>query len=95
LNGPTQPLAGELVHHSFKDESDYRARMDHYSDLWAQSAKAAGKKTSAIDPLVHSVWRFLRSYFLKGGIKGGVLGFRLARLQATEVAMKYRKLQKS
>lgn len=91
--GEVQPLAGELVHHSFKDEADYRARMDHYSTLWAQSAKSEGRKASALDPLTHSVWRFIRSYLLKGGIKGGGLGFRLARLQAAEVALKYRKLK--
>lgn len=93
VEGNIQPLAGELVHHSFKDEADYRSRMDHYSTLWAQSAKADGKKASALDPLTHSVWRFLRSYLLKGGFKGGLLGLRLARLQAAEVHMKYQKLK--
>jgi len=95
LEGELQPLAGELVHHSFKDEADYRGRMDHYSTLWAQSAKASGKKAGPLAPFTHALWRFLRSYLLKGGLKGGGLGFRLARLQAAEVFMKYQKLQKS
>jgi glycosyltransferase involved in cell wall biosynthesis len=95
LEGEIQPLAGELVHHSFKDEADYRSRMDHYSTLWAQSAKAFGKKAGPLAPFTHATWRFLRSFFLKEGIKGGSLGFRLARLQAAEVFMKYQKLRKS
>jgi glycosyltransferase involved in cell wall biosynthesis len=94
IEGSVQPLGGELHHHSFKDEADYRARIDHYSNLWAQSARAEGKTASALAPWTHALVRFLRSYLLKGGFKGGALGLRLARLQATEVRLKYQKLRK-
>lgn len=93
IHGPVLPLTGEIHHHSFKDEADYRARMDHYSTLWAQGARAAGRHAGPLAPITHAAARFLRSYLIKGGWKGGALGFRLARLQAAEVALKYRKLR--
>lgn len=93
VNGPVLPLRGELYHHSFKDEADYRARMEHYSSLWAEGAREAGKSAAPWSAPGHAVARFLRSYLVKGGWRGGALGFRLAWLQATEVALKYRKLR--
>jgi len=93
VDGPVLPLQGELHHHSFKDEADYRARMEHYSALWAEGAREAGKTAAPWTGPCRAVARFLRSYLLKGGCKGGALGLRLAWLQATEVAMKYRKLR--
>jgi glycosyltransferase involved in cell wall biosynthesis len=93
VQGEILPLTGELHHYSFKDEADYRARMEHYSSLWADTAKAAGKSARAWTPAVRAAARFLRSYILKGGFRGGALGLRLARLQATEVYLKYQKLR--
>ena len=93
IRGDVQPLKGELIHHSFKDEADYLQRMDHYSTLWAEQKKADGESAGALAPYSHSFWRFLRSYLIKGGIKGGGLGFKLSKLQAREVFLKYSKLR--
>jgi glycosyltransferase involved in cell wall biosynthesis len=93
IKGEVKPLAGELIHHSFKDEADYLQRMEHYSTLWADQKKADGESAGALAPYTHSLWRFLRSYLIKGGIKGGGLGFKLSKLQAREVFIKYSKLR--
>lgn len=94
IEGEVKPLAGEIIHHSFKDEVDYLKRMDHYSTLWAEQKKADGESCGSLAPYTHSLWRFLRSYFIKAGFKGGSLGFKLSRLQAREVFLKYSKLKK-
>jgi len=93
INGEVKPLEGEIIHHSFKDETDYLQRMDHYSSLWADQKRADGENTGALAPYTHSIWRFLRSYIIKNGWKGGNMGMRLARLQAREVFLKYSKLR--
>lgn len=93
VDGPVHPLRGEIHHHSFKDEADYRARIEHYSTLWAQGAHQTGRRAGPLTPWTHAVTRFLRSWLIKGGWKGGALGWRLACLQASEVALKYRKLR--
>jgi (heptosyl)LPS beta-1,4-glucosyltransferase len=94
VKGKIQDLEGELHHYSFRDENDYLKRMEHYSDLWAGQAKKDGKKAAPWTPALRSSARFLRSYLLKGGWKGGALGRRLALLQAREVRLKYAKLRK-
>ncbi|MEM6883736.1 MAG: glycosyltransferase family 2 protein [Verrucomicrobiota bacterium] len=93
INGEVQPLAGEIIHHSFKDETDYLQRMDHYSALWAEQKRVDGETAGALAPYTHSIWRFLRSYLIKGGFRGGSLGLKLSKLQAREVFLKYSKLQ--
>jgi len=92
-NGVIKTLSGEIIHHSFQDEYDYLQRMEHYSTLWADQKKADGESAGALAPYTHSFWRFLRSYLIKRGFMGGSLGFRLARLQAREVFLKYSKLR--
>lgn len=94
VQGEVKSLKGEILHHSFKDEADYLQRMDHYSTLWADQKRADGETAVALSPYTHSFWRFLRSYLIKGGIKGGALGFKLSKLQAREVFLKYSKLRK-
>ncbi|MEM1159090.1 MAG: glycosyltransferase family 2 protein [Verrucomicrobiota bacterium] len=93
IQGEIKPLKGEIIHHSFKDEADYLQRMDHYSTLWAEQKRVDGESASMLAPYTHSIWRFLRSYLIKGGCRGGSLGLKLSKLQAREVFLKYSKLQ--
>ncbi|MDZ4788232.1 MAG: glycosyltransferase family 2 protein [Blastochloris sp.] len=92
VTGPLQPLTGELYHYTYKDLADQQARIQLYSTLWAETAKAEGKSANALDPYTHAAWRLFRSLFLKGSIKGGALGWQIARLNAYEVFLKYKKL---
>ncbi len=95
IDGPVVALSGELHHHSFRDEADLRARGEKYAALWAETARADGKTAGPLSPLLHATARFLRHFFLKGGWKGGARGFRIARLCAREVGLKYQLLRKS
>lgn len=92
ITGETRDLQGELFHYTYRDAADRLARIEHYSTLWAETAKAEGKSANALDPFAHGAWRLFRSLFLKGSIKGGGLGWEIARLNAYEVFIKYKKL---
>lgn len=94
IQGQIETLGGELHHYTYKDVADQKARIEHYSTLWAETAKAEGKKAGFLAPYTHSTWRLFRSLFVKGAIKGGVLGWQIARLNAHEVYLKYKKLSK-
>ena len=93
LQGSSLPLQGELHHYTYKNLEDQLARMNRYSTLWAESAAQEGKKAGALAPLLHATARFLRAFLIKGGFKGGFLGLKIARLNASEVYLKYKKLQ--
>lgn len=89
IEGSTQKLDGELHHYSFKDRADLKKRGALYARLWAETAHEQRKTCGPLAPLLHSIGRFLRNYFLKGGCKGGGLGFFIARSSAAEVYLKY------
>jgi glycosyltransferase involved in cell wall biosynthesis len=92
ITGPLETLSGELHHYTYKNLADQKARIEHYSTLWAETAQAEGKKANFLSPYTHALWRLFRSLFLKGAIQGGSLGFQIARLNAYEVFLKYKKL---
>jgi len=92
VEGAVEPLAGELHHYTYRDLADQQARMERYSTLWAEAAHQEGRRAGWASSYTHAVARFLRAFVIKGGFKGGVLGFRIARLNAAEVYLKYQKL---
>lgn len=92
LDGTPYRLDGELFHYTYKDQADRMERIRNYSSLWAESAKEQGKSANVLSPYLHAAWRLFRSLFIKGSIKGGALGWEIARLNAYEVYLKYKKL---
>lgn len=93
ITGRVKRLPGELAHFSFEDEADYRRRMEYYAELWALSAWDEGCRAGALTMWSRSLARFFRGWLIKGGWKGGWLGFRLAWLGAREVFLKYDRLR--
>lgn len=90
---PVEPLSGELFHHTYRDWNDQMERTTHYARLWAEDAAEAGKSAGLLAPFSHGTWRFIRSFILKSGWKGGALGWKLARAQAHETYLKYQQLK--
>ena len=93
ISGVVTPLRGDLHHYSFRDAADHRARGDRYAKLWAQDKYEAGKTVSALSPVLHGAFRWLRGYVLKRGFLDSAQGWRIASISAKEVAMKYRMLR--
>ena len=94
IQGVVEPLTGELHHYTYRDLADQQARIEHYSTLWAGSAHKEGKRCGALAAYTHALVRLLRAFLIKGGFKGGLLGWRIARLNASEVFLKYQKLNR-
>ncbi|MEO0453457.1 MAG: glycosyltransferase family 2 protein [Verrucomicrobiota bacterium] len=94
IEGTTSRLEGELYHYTYRDWEDQKQRVSHYASLWAQDAREKGKASTPLSPLTHSLWRLIRSYLIKGGWKGGALGWKLAVAQAHETYLKYKELRK-
>ncbi|MDD5262314.1 MAG: glycosyltransferase family 2 protein [Methylacidiphilales bacterium] len=93
IQGPVQSLKGELYHYTYRNLADQMACIENYSTLWASSAFKEGKRAGLLTPYLHAIVRFLRAFILKGGFKGGLLGWRIASLNAREVYLKYKKLR--
>lgn len=93
VTGQIEQLHGDLHHYSFKDAADHWARCQKYARLWAETQADAGRATHAWAPHAHAFFRWIRGYLLRGGFLDGPQGWRIARLNAREVFLKYRLLR--
>jgi glycosyltransferase involved in cell wall biosynthesis len=93
-NGATVgKLEGDLLHWPFSSREDHRSKMDRYARIGAEEFHKAGKKTTILTPYIHSIWGFLRSYIINGGILDGKDGYRICSLYSRSAFKKYRILR--
>jgi len=90
----TTHLKGDLLHYSYKDAKDHRARADKYSELTAQKFSAEGKTSSALKPLTSGIVRFIKMYFIKLGFLDGKAGLQIAWISALSNGYKYKELSR-
>lgn len=85
------PLQGSLRHYSYASLSDFLAKMQSYSDLFAQ--QYCGKKSSSpLKAIGHAWFAFFKSYILKKGFLGGYEGFVISAYNSHTAFYKYLKL---
>ena len=92
LEGEPGVLAGDLLHHPYRNLGEHLATIDRYTTTMAAGMYERGKRASALDLLTHPLVRFVRFYVLKAGFLDGWRGFLMACLAAHYVQMKYAKL---
>jgi glycosyltransferase involved in cell wall biosynthesis len=84
-------LRSPLLHTPFRTTTEFLAKMQHYSTLFAEQ-HAGQKKSSFVKAFFHSLFAFFRSYFLRGGWKLGAEGFIISLYNSNSVLYKYLKL---
>lgn len=98
LNFPEQlnvvQLPGHLLHYSYYNFKEHRARADKYSSLTALKLHKAGKRASLAKPYLSGFGRFVAMYLLKGGILDGKMGFKIAQISAQSNVFKYKELRR-
>jgi glycosyltransferase involved in cell wall biosynthesis len=85
-------LRHELEHYAYRDISHHLATIDRYTTLAAEQWLAEGRRTSALEALVHPPLAFFRNYILRGGIKDGAAGLLVSILNSYYVFLKLAKL---
>ena len=92
FTGPVRPLAGHLEHLTYADWAQYRAKMERYASLWAETAQAQGRRAGRWT----AVWRagagFLKMFGLNLGVLGGPTAWLLCWRYAGYNFAKYRRL---
>ncbi len=94
VDGPVASLPGRLEHFAYRDWDDYRRRQQRYVALGAEQLLADGRRPRSTDLVVRPAAAFLRQWFIRGGLLGGGLGWRLAVASARGTADKYRQLRR-
>lgn len=92
VSGPTGRLASPMIHQTYKDVSDYLARMQRYSTLAAQEMLKEGRRAGVWDLMLRPPFTFLKMYILRGGFLEGTHGMILSYLYASYTLTKYAKL---
>lgn len=93
-NPKPQLLKGHLLHFSYYDFKDHRARADKYSILTAQKMYAKGKRATALKPYLSALGRFVSMYIIKKGFLDGKMGWHIARISALSNILKYKELRR-
>jgi glycosyltransferase involved in cell wall biosynthesis len=90
--GTVGRLRSDLLHFSNLSVDSQLAKLGPYSEAFAASAAASGRRTSWLDLAVRPWWRFLRCYFLRLGFLDGIPGYQIAWCSAFQVTVRYIKL---
>ena len=92
VNGKTSRLEHPLEHYTFRSFSQYLPKVDSFTSLAAEEAVARGEKASLLKILFYPPARFLKTYFLRGGIRDGIPGLLIAWLSAYTTYLRYAKI---
>lgn len=92
VDGNTKRLNSQMLHYSFRDFSQVLQKIDSYSTLSAQQEYARGKRAGIGAAVLHGLWTFIRTYFLKRGFLDGAQGLALAISNAEGSYYRYLKI---
>jgi glycosyltransferase involved in cell wall biosynthesis len=90
--GPVLKLKNHMLHYSYLDYSQVLQKIDRYSSASAKQAFAKGKKGSITTAILHGLWAFIKTYFIKAGFLDGSHGLALAISNAEVSYYRYLKL---
>lgn len=88
----TGRLAGKLLHFSYANLEEVLHKVNQYSSVSAEMLYQRGQRASLRRALLHGIWAFIRTYFLRAGFLDGAHGFMLAVSNAEGSYYRYVKL---
>jgi len=86
-------LHGDLLHRSYTNIEEHRVRTEQYARMAALSMHRNGIPYNYFRTVYKPAARFIKHYIVKLGFLDGREGFRIARMMAREVRLKYRLLK--
>jgi glycosyltransferase involved in cell wall biosynthesis len=92
LEGRAGRLPGILEHYSYRDLAHHWSKILELSRLWAEQARARGRRGHAADLLFRPPARFLKFYVWRLGFLDGWRGLVIAGMAAAYVFLKYARL---
>lgn len=91
-DGAVGKLSGDLLHRPYKDLGEHMRKMNLYTELWAKSEKARGRRISWCSILFRPPATFIKMYFLRGGFLDFGPGLIVSIMGAGYTFMKYARL---
>jgi glycosyltransferase involved in cell wall biosynthesis len=91
-NGQVAKLENPMLHVSFMDFSQVLQKIDRYSTASAEQAFAKGRRSNPLKAILHGIWAFIRTYFIRAGFLDGYQGLALALSNAEGSYYRYMKI---
>ncbi|MGZ3159818.1 MAG: glycosyltransferase family 2 protein [Burkholderiaceae bacterium] len=91
-DGAVKKLKGVMLHYTYRNFSQVLQKVDNYSTLSAKQAYAKGRRAGVGTAVLHGLWSFIRTYFLRLGILDGAQGLALAISNAEVSYYRYLKI---
>lgn len=85
-------LRGNILHYSYATREEHIQKSIYFSAISAQAYFDSGKRSSLLKIWLNPTVKFIKEFFLKCGFLDGATGLHIARMNARETRMKYRKL---
>lgn len=92
FNGKIKSLEEPFIHISHNDLDEVLNKSNRYSSDSAAMLLAKGQTSSLSKAILHGVWAFIRTYFLRRGFLDGRIGLILAIATAETTYYRYLKL---
>lgn len=89
IDGEVKYLTGDLLHYSYDNLEQMKAKSDHYARLGAEVHKGKSKVVLFFKMLVNPIAKFLKTYILQKGFTDGYAGWMISRYKARETFFKY------
>lgn len=94
VNGNTETLTHKLIHFSYKNFNDYKAKMNRYAALRAKELYAKNLKPTFFHFYIKPLYRFFNHYIIRLGFLDGKNGLTICKLNAYGVKQRYIELEK-
>ena len=85
-------LRAHILHYSFLNFAQVLDKVDRYSTASAIQMHKLGRRSSLSKAVLHGLWAFFRTYFLRRAFLDGTQGFALAVSNAEGTYYRYMKL---
>ncbi len=88
-NDYREVLEGDCYHYSYYTVEEHLKQTEKFARMRAEEMFHENKKASILKMIFAPRFRFFRDYFLKKGFLDGKAGYRIARISAKAVYLKY------
>ena len=92
VNGSIGILKNCMLHYTYKGLFHLLYKKDSYAWFQAETAVKKGKKVTYLHLIFKPLYRFIHTYFIKGGFLDGIPGLALATINAYGVMSRYAKM---
>lgn len=92
-SGQEEFLKGDLLHYSYDSISDHVGQTNRFTTISAKASFKLGVRSSLFKIITRPPLKFLKDYFLKGGILDGRYGLVICTINALSAFLKYSKIK--